>query len=211
MGRNLAKLKQETVSLGAFNVEVCTLSDRQQFSDDDGEAEDLGISSSQWSLFGVVWDSGRALANYLVDINIKDLRILEVGCGIGLASLLLNQRGADITAMDYHPEAGKFLHRNVELNGDAEIRFVHGNWTADIPALKEFDLIVGSDLLYEEEHAQQLADFLERKLAAKGSVIIVDPRRGLRGQFSKRMEANGFLTSHSAVDKLHIMNFHRSS
>ena len=40
---------------------------------------------------------------------LKIKRILEVGCGIGLSSLILNRLNADITATDYHPEAEKFL------------------------------------------------------------------------------------------------------
>ncbi|MCD8541365.1 MAG: hypothetical protein LRY22_01600 [Aliarcobacter cryaerophilus] len=50
----------------------------------------------------------------------KNKRILEVGCGIGLSSLILNRLNADITATDYHPEAEKFLDINTELNKDDE-------------------------------------------------------------------------------------------
>ena len=44
-----------------------------------------------------------------------DKRILEVGCGLGLASLVLNERSADISATDYHPEVETFLKINTEL------------------------------------------------------------------------------------------------
>ncbi|MDE8603082.1 hypothetical protein M3I01_009105 [Marinomonas sp. RSW2] len=47
--------------------------------------------------------------------EVKGLKILEVGCGIELASLVLNHRLADITATDYHPEAGNFLNENTLL------------------------------------------------------------------------------------------------
>tara|TARA_R110002072_G_scaffold5527_3_gene35328 strand:+ start:13860 stop:14429 length:570 start_codon:yes stop_codon:yes gene_type:complete len=183
------------------------LSDRQQFSDDDGEAEALGISSSQWSLFGVVWDAGKALAEYLLTADITNKRVLEVGCGIAVGSLLLNRRGADITAMDYHPEAGRFLERNVKLNGDAAIKFVRGNWNDELPDLTEFDLIVGSDLLYEDEHAEQLAAFLIRKLAPGGQIVIADPGRGFRGRFAKKLEAVGFDYQAHKINKVQIMVF----
>ena len=45
------------------------------------------------------------------------MKILEVGCGIGLCSLVLQRRGADITASDYHPLAEEFLRFNAALNG----------------------------------------------------------------------------------------------
>ena len=109
--------------------------------------------------------------------------------------------------MDYHPEAGRFLERNVKLNGDAAIKFVRGNWNDELPDLVEFDLIVGSDLLYEDEHAEQLATFLIRKLAPGGQIVIADPGRGFRGRFAKKLEAVGFDYQAHKIDKVQIMVF----
>lgn len=203
----MLKLKYETLVFGDVSLDLCMLSDRQQFSDNAGEAEAVGISSSQWPLFGVVWIAGSALAEYLVTMDISGKRILEVGCGIAVGSLILNRRGADITAMDYHPEAGKFLERNVELNGDPGIKFVQGNWNDELPELGEFDVIIGSDLLYEEEHAEQLAAFVVRKLAPGGQIVIADPGRGFRGRFAKKLEAAGFDYQPHKIDKVQIMVF----
>jgi predicted nicotinamide N-methyase len=100
------RVRYQTLEFEDVDIHVRALRDNQEYSDDDGEAEKLGISSAQWSLFGVLWASGEALARHLFDYNIEGLRILEVGCGLGLASLVLNHRHADITATDYHPEAG---------------------------------------------------------------------------------------------------------
>lgn len=205
----MPKLKNDTLTYGDISLHVCVLADRQQFSDDEGEAEKLGISSAQWSLFGVVWDAGDVLARFMVDWPIEGKRILEVGCGIGVTSLLLNRRGADITAMDYHPEVGKFLDRNTALNGDKSIPFVRGSWTDELPGLTEFDLIVGSDLLYEEVHAVQLADFVLRKVSPTGTVVIADPGRGYRGRFTKRLEAKGFQCEVSKIDAVQLLVFQR--
>ncbi|MFT7090727.1 MAG: putative nicotinamide N-methyase [Candidatus Azotimanducaceae bacterium] len=205
----MAKLKHETLIYGPISLELCVLSDRQQYSDEEGEAEKLGISSAQWPLFGVVWDAGDAMARHLLTADIEGKRVLEVGCGIGVSSLILNRRGADITAMDYHPEVGKFLARNVELNGDQPIRFVQGSWNDELPELGEFDLIVGSDLLYEEEHAEALAKFVVRKLAEGGDILFADPGRGFRGRFAKKLEAAGFRYEAQKLGKVQIMSFTR--
>jgi len=205
----LAILKHETLIYGPISLELCTLSDRQQYSDDDGEAEKLGISSAQWPLFGVVWEAGDALARHLLTVDIEDKRVLEVGCGIGVSSLILNRRGANITAMDYHPEVGKFLERNVQLNGDQPIPFVRGSWNDELPELGEFDLVIGSDLLYEEEHAEALAKFVVRKLAIGGNILIADPGRGFRGRFAKKLEAAGFRYEAQKLGKVQIMRFQR--
>jgi len=205
----LLELKHETLIYGPISLRLCTLSDRQQFSDDDGEAEKLGISSAQWSLFGVVWEAGDAMARHLLTVDIEAKRILEVGCGIGVSSLILNRRGANITAMDYHPEVGKYLQRNVQLNGDQPIRFVQGSWNDELPELGEFDLIIGSDLLYEEEHAEALAKFVVRKLSSNGKILFADPGRGFRGRFAKKLEAAGFRYEAQKLGKVQIMSFQR--
>lgn len=98
--------RNEKVLIGGHVYRLRVLSDKEQFSDPDGYRVRLGISPAQWSQFGQVWPSGRLLAQAMHRYRIANKRILELGCGIGLASLVLQRRGADITASDMHPLAG---------------------------------------------------------------------------------------------------------
>ncbi|EKP0260758.1 histidine kinase [Aeromonas sobria] len=186
------RLRYHTIEFGELDIHLRTLRDNQQFSDDGGEAEALGISSAFWPLFGIVWDSGRVLASQMVCQEVAGLRILEVGCGIGLASLVLNHRHADITATDYHPEAGAFLAQNVLLNQGAEIPFTRTGWADAATDLGCFDLIIGSDLLYERGHVEMLAAFIEQHAKASCKVILVDPGRGQQGRFTRLMAGLGY-------------------
>lgn len=191
------RLRYQTVEFGDMDIHIRTLRDRQQFSDTDGASEKLGISSAMWPVFGVVWTSGEILAQLMSDFDITGKRILEVGCGIGLASLVLNHRAADITATDHHPEAEAFLRRNTELNGDREIPFTRTAWSDEDIGLGEFDIIIGSDLLYERESIESLAAFIDRHAAPHCDVIIVDPGRGNHARFSRRMVNLGYSHSQS--------------
>jgi predicted nicotinamide N-methyase len=191
------RVRYQTLEFEDVDIHVRALRDNQEYSDDDGEAEKLGISSAQWSLFGVLWASGEALARHLFDYNIEGLRILEVGCGLGLASLVLNHRHADITATDYHPEAGRFLLENTRLNNDADIPFVRTSWTDVVSDLGRFDLIIGSDLLYEREHSSVLAGFIDQHAKPRCTVLITDPGRGNQNRFGAEMETRGFTQSRS--------------
>ncbi|MGD9161449.1 MAG: methyltransferase [Desulfobacteraceae bacterium] len=168
--------------------------------DDDGEAEKLGISSATWPFFGIIWDSSLVLAHFIHDFDITGKRILEVGCGIGLASLLLNSRLADITATDYHPEAGSFLMENTKLNQGKTIPFIRTGWEDEDIELGMFDLIIGSDLLYERNHAAILSRFINHHAKAECEVILVDPGRGNHAQFSKKMIKLGYSLSQSKPD-----------
>jgi predicted nicotinamide N-methyase len=186
------RLRYQTIELAGGDIHLRTLRDNQQFSDDDGEAEALGISSAIWPLFGIVWESGKVLAKLMASENIEGLRILEVGCGIGLASLVLKQRGADITATDYHPEAGAFLAENGRLNGFLPIQFTRTGWADLDDDLGKFDLIVGSDLLYEPGCVALLSEYIRRHCNEDCRVIMLDPKRGHLGNFTSAMMAMGF-------------------
>jgi predicted nicotinamide N-methyase len=187
-----ARVRYQTIEIGKVDIHLCTLRDNQQFSDPHDIAKQLGISSASWPLFGIIWPSSMVLAHYMSDYDTANKRILEVGCGMALSSLLLNTQNADITATDYHPEAGFFLQRNTHLNKGKVIGFERVDWSDRADTLGLFDLIIGSDLLYEDEHIKLLANFIVRHANAKCEIIIVDPGRGRKNKLSLLMEEYGF-------------------
>ena len=189
------QVRHQTVSINSFAYPIRTLQDRQQFHDQDEQAALLGISSATWSLFGVVWPSSRVLARHVSNIDLHGKRVLEIGCGIALSSIVLHRLGVDITASDYHPLAREFLEQNVLANLLPPIKFQTGNWETTNPLLTKFDLVIGSDVLYEPAHVDSVSDFIERHCESAAKVIIVDPDRGNRARFTKAMLALGY--SHS--------------
>lgn len=189
-----------THRIGALDFHIRSLRDRQQFWDPDGRAERAGISSAAWPIFGVLWPAGIALAKEMSHFAIAGKKILEVGCGVGLCSLVLQQRGADITASDYHPLAEEFLRFNSDLNGLPPIKFHNAPWSGPNPDLGRFDLIVGSDLLYERGQPALLADFLTHHTEPVAQVIVTDPGRSHCGQFGTKMAAEGFTRSERRFD-----------
>ncbi|HKJ65582.1 MAG TPA: methyltransferase domain-containing protein [Desulfopila sp.] len=192
------RFRYQTIEFGDVDIHLRTLRNLQEYQDNHRIAENLGISSATWSLFGVIWPSSLVLAWFLHGYPLKGKRILEVGCGIGLVTLLLNHLQADVTATDYHPEAGEFLRQNVLLNNGKTIPFVRTSWadTAD-DGLGRFDLIVGSDLLYEAGYVDILSAFINRHARPRCEVVIVDPGRGNHSKFTRRMEENNYEHSRS--------------
>lgn len=186
------RFRYQTIEFGDTDIHLRTLRDRQQYADEDGIAAELGITSANWALFGIVWDSSQVLAHFMADYKIEGKRILEVGCGMALSSLMLNSRNADITATDYHPEAEVFLANNVILNEGEGIPFVRTGWGDEKSSLGKFDVIIGSDLLYESEHIDLLSRFINQHSQPECDVIIVDPGRGQHARFSKKMVSLGY-------------------
>ncbi len=182
----------QTIEFGEIDIHVRTLRDNQQYEDINQIAEKLGISSATWPLFGVIWPSTLALAKFMSNFDINNKRILEVGCGIGLASLLLNHMKANISATDIHPCAIDFLRENSALNNDRIIPFERMDWDKANKKLGKFDVIIGSDLLYEQNHAKLLSDFIDNHANATCEIIIVDPNRGHLAKFIKMMVLMGY-------------------
>jgi predicted nicotinamide N-methyase len=198
---------------GVDDIVIRALADRQQFHDPHGHAQRLGISSAAWPLFGMCWPSGVALAKRLAQREVRaGERILEIGCGLALPSLVGHRRGADMTASDCHPLAAGFLRVNLRLNSLAPMSYRHGQW--NIPARERvrsavhrgsvvhgrFDLIIGSDLLYERDASGGLASFIGRHAKACSQVWIVDPDRSNRAAFNRQMSLQGFSRSEERLD-----------
>lgn len=206
-------LKQEWIGVaGVAALQIRSLLDKQQFSDPLGAAVAVGISSAAWPMFGQLWPSGLHLAAAMAARPlVADENILEIGCGLALASLVSHRRGALVTASDSHPLAGSFLLENLRLNALPPLRYCHGNWsdkglphglpqTAHLPHVQgRFDLIIGSDVLYERDEAGSLAAFIARHALPASEVMIVDPNRGNRPAFSRHMAALGYGLAAAAI------------
>lgn len=208
------QVKHEHVAVGGVDaLQIRSLLDRDQYADPLGLAEALGISSAQWPLFGLLWPSGYQLAEVMARRPVRaEEHILELGCGLALASLVAHRRGASVTASDCHPLAESFLAENQRLNGLAGLDYRHGQWGPDEAAEAQsesvsgrsgvpgramrvqgrFELIIGSDVLYERDQSGELPAFIERHATASSEVLIVDPDRGNRSAFSRRMGALGY-------------------
>jgi len=215
--------KQENIAVvGVADLVIRSLLDKQQFHDPLEAALRMGISSATWPLFGLLWPSGARLAERMARRPVRaGERILEVGCGLALSSLVGHRRGADMTASDCHPLAGAFLAENVRLNGLLPLKYRHGRWghrpldsdfdhvapvaafahAVDVALSGRFELIIGSDILYERDEAGALADFIAQHAATSAEVWVVDPNRGNRAHFHRNMAALGFALTEQTLDR----------
>jgi len=191
---------QQVAIAGGADLHICSLLDRQQYYDPLGEAEAAGISPACWPLFGQVWPSAQKLADLMQGWELQSRHVLEIGCGLGLASMVIHRRQGDITASDCHPLTATFLHDNLLLNHLPELKYCTGNWGRDNPGLGEFDLIIGSDVLYQRDHPEQLAGFILLHAAPRAEVLIIDPNRSNRSAFNRCMALGGFALTETMLD-----------
>jgi predicted nicotinamide N-methyase len=96
-----------------------------------------------------LWPAATALAAALPEV--AGLRVVELGCGLGLPSLVAAARGAEVTAADWARDAVELLERNAARNGltlTAVVRDWRDPWEA------RFDLALAADLLYERRNVE---------------------------------------------------------
>jgi len=164
--------------------------DKRQFADPDGHGARSGMSSAQGSLFDRAWPAGWLLAQAMQRYDVAGKRILELGCGIGQASLVLQQRGADAVATDAHPRAAVFLVYNAALNGQPALHY-RLRWDTPLPALGRSD-VIASDMLYERDSAERPGTVIERHALPRAEVLIAGPGRGDSARFTRWLGGHGF-------------------
>lgn len=194
--------KIETYRIGNHTYQIQSLLDRNQYSDPNGEAERVGISSANWPIFGQVWPSALVLASLMNDFAILpcEKRILEIGAGLALASLVLQRRASDVTVSDHHPLSPIFLQENARLNDLPPLNYQIGDWEKQNPELGAFDVIIASDVLYENHHATLVASFIDQHASPIAEAIVVDPDRGHHNRFIRAMAHFGFVCTSRRAD-----------
>ncbi|MEQ1505347.1 MAG: SAM-dependent methyltransferase [Myxococcota bacterium] len=207
------EVKVERHTFGGSDWWIRSLLDRCQYDDADGEAERRGIPAASWPYFGQVWAAGLSLADTMGGFDLHGRRVLEIGCGLALGGLVSHRRGADVTVSDRHPLTEAFLGENLRLNQLGPLPYRDLDWSAPHPTLGRFDVVIGSDLLYEPEHARDLARFADDHLTDAGAMLLVDPGRGRCAAFSRMMATTGFSGSdhHLGGSRTRILQFSRGA
>ncbi len=119
---------------------------------------------------------GPALATRLGGVTGRP-RALELGCGLGLVSVVAEHVGFDVTATDYYEDALLFVEHNARRNLGRPIATRLVDWNAMPPDLGHFPLVLASDVVYEMRYAPLLADVAARTLAFGGTFLMADQGR----------------------------------
>ena len=128
-----------------------------------------------------LWPSGRVLACELARRSLRGARVVELGCGLGLPSIVAARRGARVLATDWSADALALLERNAAAC-DARLRVACVDWQRPEALLAQtpFDLVLAADVLYERRNVAVLASLLER---LSDRALIADPDRPACAEF----------------------------
>jgi predicted nicotinamide N-methyase len=133
-----------------------------------------------------LWPSALALARVLRRRDLTGLRVVELGCGLALPSIVAALGGARVLATDWSPEALEVAAANAARNrADVETALVAWAGAERLVRAAPWDLVLGADLLYERRNVDQLLAVLPR---LGGEVLLAEPGRPPAARFFDEVE-----------------------
>lgn len=169
-------LVEEVIALRDGELTVWRPRDTEALLDDEAFAQDEFMP--YWA---ELWPSGRALASRLAGRALRGARVVELGCGLGLPSLVAARAGARVLATDWSEAALRLLQRNAAINGIA-LQTEPADWREPEPLLAQapFALVLAADVLYERRNVSLMLSLLPR-LGAE--IWLADPGRSFAEAF----------------------------
>ncbi|MBY0414461.1 MAG: methyltransferase domain-containing protein [Bdellovibrionales bacterium] len=159
------------------------------------EDQDQSLAEEHCPYFGVMWEAGIGLGQFLTNEMCSGKKILEIGCGLALPSFIAARFGGNVIATDFHADVPIFLDLNKKKN-NFDFKYEVMNWRSEVSHTKNtlgtFDLVLGSDILYESQHPKQVAEALIAFLNPGGKIILADPGRAYIQKFISSMQELGY-------------------
>ena len=164
-------LSVELKHLGS--IQLCTAKDVSDWTMADGR---------------FIWHGAHACLQLIMDgrLNITEQRVLELGCGLGIVGLACAKAGARaVTLTDYDPELLSACSQSIALNCLEQVTTLMLDWQqvscgGPLPDLQT-DLILGADIIYDEDHAKSVLGSIRRLLREgighEGILITGEPEK----------------------------------
>ncbi len=141
-----------------------------------------------------LWPSAIALSRFIVSHGnwFSNKSVLELGCGLGLTSLALaHSKPSRLLITDYEKDALTLSAENFILNGLTPPGSAILDWRE--PDIDEtFDVIVASDILYEERFFRPVIQLLSQLLKPEGTFVLAEPGRPIAQSFFEMFRLSGF-------------------
>jgi predicted nicotinamide N-methyase len=160
------------------------------------------LKDEQMPYWAEIWPAAVTLSHVLMEqMELDGRSVIELGAGVGIASVAAARNGARVLATDYSTEALKFVHYNA-LKNRVQLETGRLDWRM-VMTDEKFDIVIAADVLYERVNLLPIVTAIDSLLAKGGAAYIADPRRRLAEQFLELVGENGFTVtetqSHDAV------------
>jgi len=138
-------------------------------------------------LWAKIWEASVVLTQYMADLPVDPhRRVLELGAGLGVAGISAAALGHNVTLTEHNPDALNFLRANAAINHCKNATIQKLDWFE--PQLEgHFDVIIGSEIVYQERAVDALGHLFQKYLAPQGKVVLSERVRATGASFFEKM------------------------
>jgi predicted nicotinamide N-methyase len=143
------------------------------------EVHDAYINKTiDFPFWAQVWPSSKALAVFILDHpeTVKNKKVLELGAGLGLPSLIAARWATSVVCSDHDASAIEFVDLSVQYHQLKNINTCLLDW-AILPPGMETDVILLSDINYDpsafDSQQKLILSFLKKNI----SILLSTPQR----------------------------------
>lgn len=174
--------------------DFCFLSVRDSYALLDRISHEKFLKDEQMPYWAEVWPAALAFAQYIMESGeLAGRSVIELGAGLGVASIAAARSGARVLVTDYSTAALKFVAYNA-LRNRVALDTCRLDWRM-VKGSEKFDAVIAADVLYERVNLLPIVMAIDALLTERGAAWIADPRRRLAKQFLELVQENGFRIS----------------
>lgn len=202
------KTRDITLDFKEINVKLTIIENLDELFDNliqkgDNHPDVLDERIPYWA---ELWASALAMSWYLVEnqhlitqkfaSSVAMTQVTEIGCGLGLPSIIAGKLGAEVCLTDYDADALDFAKMNWEQNlPHKKARFQQLDWRNTDPSVKA-DLLLASDVAYEKRAFEPLLNAFKTLLKPNGMILITEPNRPVSTTFFSNLHTEGYDVKH---------------
>ena len=167
-----SKFSIETVPLriGDKVLKIIQIKDNEEYIFDQIDAGDPDVTEAPF--WAKLWEASFVLAHFLGEQPVNpNCQMLEIGAGIGTVGIYAALCGHRITITDINEDALMFARANALLNGLTDLDIRKLDWS-DPGETHLYDVVVGSEVVYDRRSYPLLVNFLRRVLAPGGVIFL---------------------------------------